>query len=189
MVEHRQIPSVTVADLLARSYTQFAGLPAIGSLTYGGLGHRVASLRSALHALQLRKGDRAILLTANCPEFLEVEHALFTSGLIRVALSSRLHPREVAHIIRDCDAAVVFAEESWTERLSAIQSEIPSVRHVIGFDFSPPGSNTVLPYEDLLAGGSPDPDLPVPAPDDVAALLYTSGTTGMPKGAALTHRS
>lgn len=189
MADQRQVSSVTVADLLSRSYAQFADRLAIGSLTYAELGQRVASIRATLHELRLRRGDRAIILTANRPEFLEVEHALFSSGIIRVALSSRLHPREVAHIIQDCDAAAVFVDPPWAERLSSVRSDIPSVRQIIGLDGSDSAPGLTSSYRELLRSRSLDEDLPTPAADDIAALLYTSGTTGMPKGAALTHRN
>lgn len=182
-------PSVTVATLLTRSYAQFAKHRAVGAVTYQELGQRVASLRSGLYELGLRMGDRAILLTPNRVEFLVVEHALFSSGIIRVALSSRLHPREVAHIAQDCEASIVFADGPWAEALSGIRHEMPSVRHIIDLDASAPTPIAPISYLDLLTGGSPDDAFPSPAADDIAAILYTSGTTGLPKGAALSHRN
>lgn len=189
MADERRVPSVTVADLLTRSYAQYADRPAIGALTYKELGQRVGSLRSTFHELGLRKGDRVVILTANRPEFLEIEHALFLSGIIRVALSSRLHPREVAHIVNDCDASAVFADQTRVENLASIRTEMPTLRHIVDLDSSPSDQAVTEPYQEIVTARTPQVDLPPPTADDIAALLYTSGTTGAPKGAALTHRN
>lgn len=184
------VPSVTVADLLLRSYAQYASRPAVGTMTYNELGHRALAVSASLRRLGLHHGERVVLITSNCDEFIEIEHGLFLSGLVRVALSHRLHPREVAHIIRDCEASAVFADEGWVDALTEIRSDLPSVRNLISIGPLTSSVTDALSYADLMSSIT---ELKRPleqlSPDDLAALLYTSGTTGAPKGAALTHRN
>jgi long-chain acyl-CoA synthetase len=170
---------VTVASILERGYRQFADRPAVlcgdRSLSYGELGERAHRVAAGLQALGLEHGDRVLLLAGNLPEFFEVEHALFCGGFVRVAPSNRLHPKEIAHIAADCGAKALVVEPGWAEAAAELAGEAHLV--VLGEDS----------YDDLL-GSEVDPP-PLPAEEDVAALLYTSGTTGAPKGATLTHRN
>jgi long-chain acyl-CoA synthetase len=190
----RPVPSVTVADLLRRSYEQFSLRPAVLEgeqvVTYGELGERALRVAALLRAHGLVRGDRVVLLTSNRAEFFEVEHAAFLSGFVRLALSPRLHPKEVAHIVRDAGARAVFVDPEWAGRIGDVLPGCPDVALAVGFGCPPLGAPLHAAYADLLAQ-SPGPE-PVPwpvEPDDVAALLYTSGTTGLPKGAALSHRN
>ncbi|MCW2585824.1 MAG: fadD, partial [Frankiales bacterium] len=110
----RDVPSSTFADALRQSYEQFATSTAIvgveGPVTYSELGKRALRVAASLRKRGLVQGDRVVLLTANRPEFFEVEHAALMGGFVRVALSPRLHPKEVAHIIRDAGARALFVE-------------------------------------------------------------------------------
>jgi long-chain acyl-CoA synthetase len=190
----RPVPSVTFADLLRRSYEQFALRPAVLEgeqvVTYGELGERALRVAAALRSHGLVHGDRVVLLTSNRAEFFEVEHAAFLGGFVRVALSSRLHPKEVGHIVRDAGARAVFVDPEWAGRIGEALAGCSDVVLVVGFGTPPPDAPVHTSYADLL-GQFPEPE-PVPwpvEPEDVAALLYTSGTTGLPKGAALSHRN
>jgi acyl-CoA synthetase (AMP-forming)/AMP-acid ligase II len=190
----RPVPSVTVADLLRRSYEQFSSRTAViqddGAITYGELGGRALRVAAALRAHGLVHGDRVVLLTSNRTEFFEVEHAAFLGGFVRLALSPRLHPKEVAHILRDAGARALFVDPEWAGRLGDVLAGCLDVALAVGFGEPTPDAPLHMSYGDLLAG-SPDAE-PVPWPvesEDIAALLYTSGTTGLPKGAALSHRN
>lgn len=189
----RDVPSSTFADALRQSYEQFATSTAIvgveGPVTYSELGKRALRVAASLRKRGLVQGDRVVLLTANRPEFFEVEHAALMGGFVRVALSPRLHPKEVAHIIRDAGASALFVEPEWESKLPEVLSNCPEIAVAVGFGDSPAAPAQHLSYRELLAE-SPDAE-PVPyvvAPDDLAALIYTSGTTGLPKGAAHSHR-
>ncbi|MEV4596658.1 AMP-binding protein [Amycolatopsis sp. NPDC049253] len=176
---------VTIAELHERAYRQFGSRIAVRdgdtALTYRELGDRVHRVVGGLTALGLRRGDRGVLLVANGLEFFESEHALFASGLVRTALSTRLHVREVVHILNDCAAAVVFADAAWAEQLAGIRAELPHLRFVVTVAGGP-GDTTL---DELRAA---EPARPVqPDAGDPAAILYTSGTTGLPKGATLSH--
>ncbi|MFC0106285.1 class I adenylate-forming enzyme family protein [Kibdelosporangium aridum] len=173
----RRAAHVTVADLYERAYQQYASRVAVRTdeyeLTYAQLGERVHRIIGALRNLGMRPGDRGVLLLDNCPEFFEFEQALFVGGFVRTALSVRLHLKEVVHILNDCTASVVFASPAWAERLTSVRDQLPALRHVIS-------DMEVLRAADPAPRGTP-------TAADPAAILYTSGTTGLPKGATLSH--
>jgi acyl-CoA synthetase (AMP-forming)/AMP-acid ligase II len=174
--------TLTLADLARRAHQRYARSPAVydgtGWWSFAELGAAARRTANRLLALGLSPGDRVVIALANCPESLVLDHAVFLSGLVRVAVSHRLHGRELAQIAADCGAAAVVCEAGHAEALAAAPA--PGPRVIAGpdavADLTGPG------------GDEADPDVPPPAPDSVAALMYTSGTTGDPKGAIATHR-
>ncbi|QEC50417.1 long-chain fatty acid--CoA ligase [Baekduia soli] len=166
----------TVAAIFEASYRRFAGRPALVdgpvTRTYRELGDRAHRFASGLRARGLQPGDRVALVAPNSPAYIEASHGIFTGGYVRVAPSDKLHPDEVRGIVADCAARALVVSPEWAGRLDGIDAELI----VFGEDF-----------EALLAAGSPEPPDAPPAPGDLCALLYTSGTTGLPKAAMLTH--
>ncbi|MEV0614064.1 long-chain fatty acid--CoA ligase [Nonomuraea sp. NPDC050404] len=134
--------------------------------TYRDLLERVNRLASAL---DVRRGERVAFLGANQPAFVETFFAAGLLGAVFVPLNTRLTGPELRFILQDADPALlVLGEERDGDGL-------------------PGRLLTAADYEDLLASGSPEPiDEPV-SQDDVCLIMYTSGTTGRPKGAMLTH--
>ncbi len=122
----------------------------------------------------------------NRPEMFEALYACFKMGCAAVPINFRLHPKEFAFIIDHSRAGAVIVSPELSESLMGIRELIPSARHLI----TPAGaSGKLLDYESLLSGETDrweDADV---CPDDSAWLFYTSGTTGAPKGAMLTHRN
>jgi long-chain acyl-CoA synthetase len=159
---------LNLAHLLLNSARRQPDLPALAVgkrpvRTYGEMASRVARL--SFRKLSLKKGDRVALAMKNCPEFYEILFACWHAGLIAVPMNAKLHPKEFAYIVENSGAKACFA----TSELQACVNGIP-----------------ISELDDFL-------DEPVPAadvsPDDTAWLFYTSGTTGVPKGAMLTHRN
>ncbi|MEU6602835.1 class I adenylate-forming enzyme family protein [Streptomyces flaveolus] len=169
-----------------RAYREYAQRAAVesneGELTYAALGERVHRIVGGLGELGMQPGERGAILLDNCPEFFEIEQALFVGGFVRCAISVRLHEREVLHILHDCGASVVFASAAWVDRLAGVRDQLPQLRQVITVSGGK-GDVTL----DALRAAVPPPHLVLPAPTDPAAILYTSGTTGVPKGATLSH--
>jgi acyl-CoA synthetase (AMP-forming)/AMP-acid ligase II len=153
-------------------------------LTYRQADERINRLANALAGLGIRKGSNVAILLHNCPEFLETLFACFKAGIGTVPINFRLHPKECAFIIHNSEAEAVVLGEDFRDAIWALREEMPGVRHFICVTVPLKG---MLSYETLLRGGSPSfVDVDVER-DNLAWLFYTSGTTGQPKGAMLTH--
>lgn len=179
---------VSVGALFERSYRDHAERIALVDgdrlLTYRELGERAHAFARVLQGLGLARGDRVALLCGNRAEFVEADQGLFTGGFVRVALSVRLHPKEVAHILRHSGARAIVVDGEWLEKLAAVRGDVPGLEHVIALDGA---DGDALDFGVLVSSAPAVPPPVTPAADEVAALLYTSGTTGLPKGATLTQ--
>jgi fatty-acyl-CoA synthase len=145
--------------------------------THGRLHERATRLAHALRAAGVGHGDRVAYLGPNHPAFLEALFATGILGAVYVPLNTRLAAPEIAYQLRDCGARVLLHGPSHTELVAALGG-LPELGTRIGVGPQ---------YEELLAGAATAPiDEPV-APGDVCLIMYTSGTTGRPKGAMLTH--
>src|SRR5436309_10055330 len=152
------------------------------SWNYRELARRIAGVAGGLRARGLRPGDRVLLSLENCGEFYELLFGCWAAGLCAVPTNARLHPREVEYIAENSGARLLVATPTLTEALAPLEASVASLERVI--------STRSGAYDALLASG--EPLCPEPAtftPADRAWLFYTSGTTGRPKGAVLTHRN
>lgn len=176
---------MNVGYYLAAAARSFADRPAVSlgdrlCWRYEGFLRRVAALAGGLRALPgVVPGDRVALAMKNCPQYLETLYAIWHAGLCAVPINARLHPREFAFILDNAGARVCFVTEELGDVLAPLPGEVPELQRVIGVESHE--------YR-RLAGAEPIALQPV-APEDPAWLFYTSGTTGRPKGATLTHRS
>ncbi|WP_059015057.1 fatty-acid--CoA ligase FadD5 [Mycobacterium sp. M26] len=153
--------------------------------TWAQFDQRVTALAGALSRRGVRFGDRVMILMLNRPEFVEATLAANQLGAIAVPVNFRLTPPELAFLVQDCEAAVVVTEPVLADVAKAVRDLAPALTTVI---VAGAGTDAdVLGYEDLVTEAG-DPPAPVDIPNDHAALImYTSGTTGRPKGAVLTH--
>jgi long-chain acyl-CoA synthetase len=151
-----------------------------GSVNYGALIERVTRIAGSLRGrLGLNAGDRVLLLMENRREFLEALFSCWVGGLCAVPVNAKLHGREVAGIGQDCEAVALFTSASLLEGLAdhtPLAADSP-LRMVAG-----------TPSYECLVDAEPAPCAAVDA-NDPAWIFYTSGTTGKPKGATLTHRN
>src|SRR5215212_9990690 len=153
--------------------------------TWAELDRRVSALAGALHRRGVRFGDRVLILMLNRTEFIESFLAANRLGAIAAPVNFRMTPPEIAFLVSDCDAAVMIAEPVLAKVATAVRGLEPKLETVIVADA--PTDDDVLGYEDLLTEAG-EPAQLVDIPDDSPALImYTSGTTGRPKGAVLTH--
>jgi fatty-acyl-CoA synthase len=147
--------------------------------TYADLAERIDRLASALASRGIGRGDRVAYLGPNAPEFLESLFAVTSLGAIFVPLNTRLAAGEIAYALEDSGAAIIV-------HAAELSQLVPS-SGIVRFVVDDPDPTSPSSYESLLAEGDPTHvDRPVSL-DDPAAILYTSGTTGRPKGAVLTH--
>ena len=156
-----------------------------GQVTYGQLDEAVDRAAAAFQAAGLSKGDRVALMVGNSEHFVEAFYGALRAGLVVVPLNITYTANEVAQILADSDAAAVVVGEAYHDRLAGISEALPALNTVIvaGASAPPMGASTWRQF--LGTGGELQP-VEVGA-DDLALLPYTSGTTGLPKGAMLSH--
>ncbi|MGH8749607.1 MAG: AMP-binding protein, partial [Burkholderiales bacterium] len=166
---------MNLVHFLLRSARWLPGQPALAVgktvvRSYGELADRSARLSNALRTrFKLASGDRVALAMKNCPEYYELLFACWHAGLAAVPMNAKLHPREFAYILQNSGAKLCFVTPD-------LESSVPTGISVASSDFRKLFSqNETNPAE--------------VSPDAPAWLFYTSGTTGMPKGAVLTHRN
>src|SRR5258706_2082667 len=149
-----------------------------GTIAYCALARQVAAIAGALLTRHgLRPGERVGLVMENCAEFLPVLYGIWRAGLAAVPINAKLHPKELAWILADCGAGLVIATPDLAGKMTAeTEARWPTIIATGSAD-----------YRALL--DHPPAGLPSAATDDEAWLFYTSGTTGRPKGAVLTHRN
>jgi acyl-CoA synthetase (AMP-forming)/AMP-acid ligase II len=181
---------MNIGTLLTKTARTFPDKPAIvhgpKKLTYAQFNARANRLANALKSLGVRQGANVALLQYNYPEMLESMFACFRAGYGAVPINWRLHPNEFSFIIDHSEAQAVILSPEFNEVIINIREHIPNARHLITLSGA---EGELINYEGTISGAS---DQFVDAevhPDDLAWLFYTSGTTGMPKGAMLTHRN
>jgi len=156
------------------------------TFTFRELLARVHKLVNALSELGIGKGDRVAILSQNCHQYRELFWAVALGGFMIVPVNYRLAPREIAYILNDSEAKALLLSDEYSLLVGSIREQLGTVRTFIGIDTEGEG---LLSYEELLRTHSPQPPRSLPSADDLLWLLYTSGTTGLPKGAIHTHRS
>jgi acyl-CoA synthetase (AMP-forming)/AMP-acid ligase II len=172
-----------LASLLAESGRRFPALPAIAIGTeplydYAALAARAARLAGAFAAGGLTQGDRVALVARNCAEYIEVMFACWHAGLCIVPVNSKLHPNELSYVLDHSGARWAFVDDAWESALADRSSETAALERLIAL-----GSIAYRRLFDVAA----QVELAAVAPNDPAWLFYTSGTTGRPKGAILSH--
>jgi long-chain acyl-CoA synthetase len=158
---------------------------------------RARSLALGLHGLGIARGDRVALLFENRYEWLLVDSALQILGAANVPIYSTLTAAQAAYILRDSRSkAVVVSDASQQKKIGEIRAGLPELKHVLTLD--PAAGIEGTPLSEIEARGSKAADADPGAaerlagevgPSDLASIVYTSGTTGDPKGVMLTHRN
>ncbi|MEW6442009.1 MAG: long-chain-fatty-acid--CoA ligase [bacterium] len=155
-------------------------------LTYRQLNDRVNRLAHGLTALGYERGERVAVLAANTHKYLEIYFAAAKLGMSVTPLNFRLSDAEIAYIVNDSEAVCFLAGDSYESRALGVQPAVPTIRSWISLDNRTEG---MAYYEELLRdASSEEPGLEVDE-NGLAVLMYTGGTTGLPKGVMLTHRN
>jgi acyl-CoA synthetase (AMP-forming)/AMP-acid ligase II len=156
------------------------------ALTFEAWNQRSTQLANALRALGLRKGDRVALLAYNCVEWMEIYVGLARAGLVAVPLNFRLMSSEIQYIVEHCEAQAFIVQDELTDRVEPLRATLNiAAKAYISFGASQPESWSH--YETLLARAHAYIQPVEVMPKDMSALMYTSGTTGKPKGAIRSH--
>lgn len=157
------------------------------TFTYGEFNSRVNSAANAMPGMGVSRGDRIAVLLPNVPEFLELWFATAKTGAIMVPLNYRLAPPEIEYILEDCGATALAYAPDFAEQVEEIRSRAKDVNTYLCVGGE--GQEDDLVYDDWVSKAletEPATD-PKPTLDDPHFIMYTSGTTGHPKGAILTH--
>jgi fatty-acyl-CoA synthase len=182
---------LVLTDFLDRAVELYGDKPAIiddeKRLTYKQLRERVNQLSRGLREIGIEKGDKVAYLAPNTTEMLEGFYGVFGVGGVMTPLNTRLKPADYEFILTHSESKALFVDEELYPLVQGILSNVPTLEHVI-IHGSPkdgyPG------YDEWRNRFRRDEFNRVPLEEtDIASLLYTSGTTGDPKGVLLTHRS
>jgi fatty-acyl-CoA synthase len=155
--------------------------------TYRQFGERTHRLANALKMLGVQPGDRVSFITYNTHQLLEAYYGVLEAGAVLNPINIRLTPKEIAYIVGHAGSKVVFFHKDFKPLVEAMIPELPAQPRFVIME-GQPDHVASDEYEALLAGGSRDPLKPEIDENAVAELFYTSGTTGFPKGVAMTHR-
>jgi long-chain acyl-CoA synthetase len=197
------LPEGTLVELFLRAVDRYQlpdaqmvrGPDGWRSISHAQLLDDVRALAAGLEALGLKRGDRAGLLSENRPEWAMVDYALLCMGALTVPLYATLPGVQLAYILKDSGAKVVFVSNpDQLAKIEEFAAELPELQLIVLFDGQPKSPNTRKLSDIIAQGRSKRPDEQTfraqaqqARPHDVATLIYTSGTTGHPKGVMLTH--
>ena len=160
-----------------------------GRWSYKALDEKTNRLAGALLNAGLKKGDRIAILFYNSSYFVEAYFAAVKIGLVVTPVNFRFTGPEITYVINDAQPLMLLYGPEFEKTLQDVADQLVSVQHFV----SPrnPGTSLAVDYEDFLAGGQTDIAIPASrvSENDPCQLMYTSGTTGKPKGATLTHRN
>jgi len=142
-------------------------------------------LANALKALGVRKGDRVATQVPNCTHLFWTFNAIYRIGAVIVPVSPLLRPDQSAHIYADSGACAVITSADYLPMILKVQQQVPTLKHLIVLEKTDvPG---VLSHDEIISGQPESCDIADTDNDDVAALIYTAGTTGDAKGVMHTH--
>jgi long-chain acyl-CoA synthetase len=195
--------SETVNRLLAESVLRFHDLPALAGkraaayqrLTYREMGERVRAFADGLSALGLRRGDAICIVSENRPEWVIADLGILSLGAVNVPLFTTSPAAQIEYIVRDSGAGwMIVSGEARLKKALAVRARVPQLR-IIAIDSPADAARGIIAFTDVIELGntqrSSDADFEARresiGPDDLASIVYTSGTTGDPKGVMLTH--
>jgi long-chain acyl-CoA synthetase len=201
----------TICDVLARNAEAYPDQPALSweegdswrHLTWKQYREKVAAAAMGLKSLGVGRGDFVAIMTRNRPEHVIADLGVVHAGATPVSLYNTLAPEQIQFIAEHCGAKVAVVEgREFMERWEKVKSELPALEKVVlltdAEDFS--GYDWVVAWDDLMAGGTKALEAPggwdafeasrrEVKPEDLATLVYTSGTTGSPKAVMITQRN
>jgi long-chain acyl-CoA synthetase len=157
---------------------------------------RVNRISKALIASGVKKGDRVCILSGTRLEWVLCDFGTVCSGAVTVGIYPSNLPVDCAYIINHCDAELIFVEnDDQLAKILEVRADLPKLRQIVSYDGRTDAANDVIGWDEFLAQANQVEEEHRELrgkeiqPDDVASLVYTSGTTGVPKGAMITHRN
>jgi long-chain acyl-CoA synthetase len=198
----------TIAELAQRSFVHYVDRPCLGAkdrasktykyLSYGEVAARVRHVAGGLVELGLERGDRAAILAESRPDWAIADFACQMLGVASVPLFSTLPASQVAGILRDSGARLVFVSDAaQREKVEAVRDQLPDIEQIIVMDEADAVEGTIS-FATLESNGQKyfearpgeyEMMWPAAVPEDIATIIYTSGTTGEPKGVMLSNKN
>jgi O-succinylbenzoate-CoA ligase len=154
--------------------------------TYAKINERVNRLANALAQLGVGKGDRIGILHVNCNQYIETYFAVAKLGAIFVPLNFRAKADELTYMVANAEAKFLFVGSRYLDIVNTMLPHLPTIKQTISIDSKQEGK---MYYEDLLHSASPDEVMGEIGDEDITILMYTAGTTGLPKGVPLKHNA
>lgn len=203
-----RIPEGTVPQIFFEAVQRF-DKPDAWKVRHHGAWHNLSHRRIAddvrrlalgLRALGLRRGDRVAILSENRPEWHYADFACATTGLISVPVYATLPADQIEYMLKDSEARAIFVSNAeQLEKVHRLRPTCPALEHAILFDGAGHAEAFVAALETVMAGGDAEivagrdaayrEEALSTGPHDLLTILYTSGTTGRPKGVMLTHNN
>lgn len=167
-------------------------------ITYAQVFDELNAISAFLLHNGYKKGDKAALIIENCPEYIAFDQGLMQLGMVNVSIYPTLSEHEVQHILNDSQAVVILVGTPFLlKKINKIKANCPHLKYIITA-FDDKKSDDAISYQQMVAEGKThyaalkdniEEQLKSVTPDDLSCLLYTSGTTALPKGAMLTHNN
>lgn len=185
-----------IHELILNSANRYANRPALllanKALSYGELWDQIRSAGNGLNRLGVCRNERIGIYLNKRFEGVVSYFAASYAGAVFVPINPALKPRQVGHILRDCDVSVLITSQASYSNLESELAECGDLKFVVtigGDAKAAEGQYSRLSWDDLLAADSVPAQLPRCIDHDIASILYTSGSTGKPKGVVLSHRN
>ena len=155
-----------------------------GRITYMEMSQRVNRLANALLGRGIQRGTKVAVMALNSPQYVETYYACAKIGAVFVPLNYRAKREEIIHMLNNSEAPLLFAGERYLELVASLRPQVPAVKDIVCIDARAEG----MPgYGEILAAGSDDEVYVEIDEEEATLLMYTSGTTALPKGVVLTY--
>jgi acyl-CoA synthetase (AMP-forming)/AMP-acid ligase II len=182
----------TIPELVERSARAYGPRVAVVDgdrrLTFAEVGNRSGRLANVLAGLTTEPGARVAILMRNRLEYVESDFAIARAGMVKVPINPRLSDDERRYLLADSGASVLITESAERDRATDLIADLDGPPTVVDIDADSDGAGFLGGYQSRLGSALATPATLVPDPERVSQLLYTSGTTGRPKGAMLADR-
>ncbi len=181
-----------VGDIARLNAKRHAGKTAVvyenKSITFFELNEQANRFANALTDLGYGKGDKVAILSNNCIEYLAIYYGLVKCGIVVVPINYRYSNEEHIAVLNYCDAKVLIFNVNYNSAVQDIKPFLTNIERFIFFNGEPKGQADISYRDLLLSNSSFEPDISVGENDDLA-IIFTGGTTGVPKGVVHSHRS